>query len=140
MEDRAAGSELVERLRESMEATNRRDFDGAMEAFAPDACFDVSAAGLGRFDGVEAIRGYLEDWVGAYEWQRFSHWEGRDLGNGVVFAEVAFDARPRGSAADVQERWAFTVVWRAGSITTVIARSDIDSARADAERLAARAS
>jgi hypothetical protein len=132
-----AGRELLERLRESMEAANRRDFDRAMEPFAADACFDVSAAGVGRFEGAAAVRSYIEDWVGAYEWQRLSDWQGSDLGNGVVFAEVEFDGRPRGSAAYVRERWAFTVLWSAGRIATVIARGDLEDARKDAERLAA---
>ena len=120
-----------------MEAANRRDFDAAVSSiFASDAVFDMSAAGLGSFEGAAAIRRYLEDWIGSYEEQEYKQWEGDDLGNGVVFAVALLDARPAGSQARVQERWAFTVVWTAGMIVRVVATQDIDEARAAAERLA----
>ena len=66
-----------------MEATNRHEFEEAIGVFAPDAVFDVTSAGLGRFEGVAAVRGYLEDWVGLYERQEFERWHGENLGNGV---------------------------------------------------------
>jgi hypothetical protein len=97
----------------------------------------VSAAGLGSFEGRAAIRRYLEDWLGAHEEQKFERWEGDDLGNGVVFVVALLDARPRGSPGRVQEQWAFTVLWAEGVIVRVVARRDIEEARAAAERLAA---
>jgi ketosteroid isomerase-like protein len=134
--DTSAGADVVALLRESMEATNRRDFDAAMRVFAPDAVFEVSA-GVGPFEGRAAVRGYLEDWVGTYEQQRFGEWDGEDLGNGVVLVLARLDARLAGSEATVRERWAFIVVWAAGAIVRVIADSDIEHARAAAARLAA---
>jgi len=50
-----------------MEASNRREFDVSATRFAPNAVFDVSSAGLGRFEGPAEIHGYLADWTGAYE-------------------------------------------------------------------------
>jgi len=47
--------------------------------------WDGSAAVLGRFDGAAAIRRLLEDWIDAYEEQHFKQWDGRELGDGVVF-------------------------------------------------------
>ena len=133
---RPAGDQLVARTRRSMEATNRHDHDEAMSVFAADAVFDMSAAGLGRFEGPAAIREYLEDWVGAYERQQFERWEGEELGSGVVFVVAQLSARPVGAAADVRERWAFTVCWRDGEITRVVADPDVRHARATANRLA----
>jgi ketosteroid isomerase-like protein len=129
-------ADLVELTRQSMEAANDRDFGAMAMTFAADAVFDMSAAGLGRFHGRAQIRRYLEDWIGSYEQQRFSGWEGEELGNGVVFVVAQLEARPRGSDASVQERWAFTVRWRDGAISQVVATRDTAQARAHAEALA----
>lgn len=131
-----SSADLVERTRSSMDATNQRRFDASMNTFAPDAVFDMSSAGLGVFEGRRAIRGYLEDWIGAYEEQEFKQCEGHDLGGGIVFVVAHFDARPVGSLSRVAEQWGFTVAWRHGLITRVAASRDINAARAAAERLA----
>ena len=90
-----------------MDATNAGDFDAGLSVFAADATFDASSAGLGVFRGAAAIRSYFEDWVGTYEQQRFSEWEGEELGGGVVLAVATFESRLPGSTATVTERWAF---------------------------------
>jgi ketosteroid isomerase-like protein len=128
--------DLVELTRRSMQMSNERDFDGAVGVFAEDAAFDVSEVGLGRFEGREAVRSYLEDWVGSYEHQQFTGWDGTDMGGGVVFVIAAFEGRPVGAQASVQERWAFVVRWRDGAIAEVAASQDIENARATAARLA----
>jgi hypothetical protein len=136
MTEEPTTSDLVELTRQSMEAANRGDLHPSATLFAPDAIFDVTSAGLGRFAGVTAIHGYLADWTGAYEKQEMREWEGRHLGNGVVFVVTVFDARPLGSQAQVRERWAFTVIWEKGMISRVVAIRDAEAARATAERLA----
>jgi ketosteroid isomerase-like protein len=136
MADESTSPDLVGLTRQSMEATNRGDLDASATLFAPDAVFDVSSAGLGRFEGVAAIHGYLADWTSAYEKQEMRQWEGWHLGNGVVFVITVFDARPLGSQARVRERWAFTVTWAKGMICRVDASRDTEAARAAAERLA----
>jgi ketosteroid isomerase-like protein len=128
---------LAELTRSSMEATNAHRFAEAMDAFAATAEFDVTSAGLGVFRGREAIRRYLEDWIGAYEEQRFAEWEARELGGGVVLVNALLEARPRGSEAAVRERWCFTVVWSDGRIARVIADRELERARERAEELAA---
>jgi ketosteroid isomerase-like protein len=45
---------LVERWRETNEAFVRRDFDATMSFFAPDAVWNLSSAGIGRFEGTAA--------------------------------------------------------------------------------------
>jgi hypothetical protein len=122
--------DLVQLTRQSMEASNRREFDVAVTRFA-------SSVGLGRFEGPAEIHGYLADWMGAYEQQEMRRWEGRHLGSGVVFVTTVFDARLRGSTALVHERWSFTVVWAHKTIKRVVASQNIDEARVAAERLAA---
>jgi ketosteroid isomerase-like protein len=132
----AASPDLVALTRQSMDASNRREFDVAATMFAPDAVFDVSSVGLGRFEGAAAIHGYLADWYSSYEEQELRHWEGHDLGGGVVFVVALFQARPLGSQSSVREQWAFTLIWAGQEITRVVASRDIDGARAAAERLA----
>ena len=129
--------DLVERTRRSMQQTNEQDFDAAVAVFAQDATFDVTSVGLGRFEGREAVRAYLEDWIGSYERQEFVSWEGEDLGAGVVFVVALLVAHPVGSDARVQERWAFTVRWRGGEIAEVVASQDLEAARHAAQALAA---
>jgi len=48
-----------------------------------------------------------------------------------------FDAAIGGAPGGVQEQWAFTVLRVEGVIVRVVARRDIEEARAAAERLAA---
>jgi ketosteroid isomerase-like protein len=132
-----AAPDLVELTRQSMGKSNEGDFDAAVSVFAEDAAFDVSEAGLGRFEGRDAVRGYLEDWTGSYERQEFTSWRGTDMGGGVVFVVSAFEGQPVGTTARVQESWAFTVRWEDGAIAEVVASQDLERARAEAARLAA---
>jgi hypothetical protein len=87
--------DLVELTRQSMEATNRGDLDASATLFAPDAVFDVSSAGPGRFEGIDAVHAYLADWISSYEKQEMRQWEGWSLGNGVVFVVTVFDPAVR---------------------------------------------
>jgi ketosteroid isomerase-like protein len=136
MSEESTTPDLVELTRQSIEAANRRDLDASATRFAPDAVFDVSSVGLGRFEGATAIHGYLADWLGSFEKQEVRQWEGHHVGNGVVFVVALFEARPLGSQSTVQERWAFTVIWEERMISRVIASREIDAARAAADRLA----
>jgi len=128
--------DLVERWQETANAYARRDFHTMMRFVASDAVWDVSSAGLGSFEGAAAIRSFLEDWIGAYEEYEYTQEEGQHLGNGVLFVVASLGGRPPGSAARVQERWSYTVIWAEGMMVRVITRADIDEARVAAERLA----
>ncbi len=64
---------------------SRRPGSSCAESTIRAAVWDGSAAVLGRFDGAAAIRRLLEDWIDAYEEQHFKQWDGRELGDGVVF-------------------------------------------------------
>ena len=135
MSEESAAPDLVERWRQAADALGRSDFDAGLSCFAPDAVWEVRPLAI-SFVGAAAIRSFLEDWIGNYDEYHQELVEGHDLGNDVVFALNRQDARLAGTTSRVQELWSFTIAWRAGMIDRVIARNDIDQARAAAERLA----
>jgi ketosteroid isomerase-like protein len=128
--------DLVALTRSSYESFTRRDFDAVMRDYAHDAVFDLSNAGLGSHQGQAAIRGFLEDWIGAYEEFEFEPEQILDLGNGVVFAVMRQNARPVGSNGYVQMHHGNVFVWVEGVIARITHYNDIEEARAAAERLA----
>jgi ketosteroid isomerase-like protein len=128
--------DLVERQRWLTEAANRRDLDAMMAFYEPDAVYDMSPIGMGVFEGQAAARGFIEDWWGSYEEFEFEANETVDLGNGVGFRVVIQKGRPVGSSGEVRLRYAAVGVWEDGKIVRMTNYSDIDEARAAAERLA----
>ena len=123
-------------MRRTTVAFSRGDFDAQMSVYAPDAVLDMSARGLGIFEGLTAIRGFWEDYYNSFEDFRFDLEEAVDLGNGVIFAVVRQDARPAGSEGRVRTREAWISVWDRDVFTRGSSYTDIDEARAAAERLA----
>jgi limonene-1,2-epoxide hydrolase len=127
---------LVDRYRRSVEAANRGDFDAAMSSFGPDPVWDMSPAGVGTFNGAAAIRGFLEDWIAAYEEFEIDAEEIADLGNGVTYAVLLQRGRPIGGRGDVHLRAGTVGVWDDGLLERVTNYPDVGEARAAAERLA----
>jgi len=128
--------ELEEAVRRSVEAFSRRDFDGGLAIHWPDAVWDTTPQGMGVFEGREAIRGFLQDWLGAYEdyeqvIEEFCH-----PGNGVTFGVLRQRGRLPGSSGSVEVGWAAVLIWRNGLVERGVAYTDIDEARAAAVRLA----
>jgi ketosteroid isomerase-like protein len=140
MSDESTTPDLVELTRRVQEAGERGDWDAAMSFFAPGAVWDLSLIGLGMLQGRAAIRGFFEDWVGAYERLAFEADEVLDLGNGVGLRVATQRGRPAGSTAgssgEVRQRLANVGLWVDGLIERVTSYQDIDEARAVAERLA----
>ena len=136
MAEESTTPDLVERVRESVRAGSERDIDRILAFYAPDAVWDMSPWGIGIFEGTEAIRGFFEDWLGAYEEYRLEAEEIVELGNGVVFAVLLQGGRPSGSSGDVQLRYASVGIWVDGLQVRTTNYRDIDEARAVAERLA----
>ena len=134
MPDESTTSDLVELVRRQFEAGNRRDLDAVTSSFAPDAVLDGRALG-DHFEGRAAIRSFIEDWFGMYEELEFGLEEVCDLGKGVVFAVVTQNGRPVGSEGHVRQREGWVYVW-VGGLIAQLTISDIDEARAAAERLA----
>jgi ketosteroid isomerase-like protein len=136
MSEESTAPDLVELVRRQWEAVNRRDLDALMSLCPPDGVYDPSPTGLGVFEGPAAIRGFIEDWWGAFEEPRLELEEVRDLSNGVVFAVIHQEARPAGSTGHIRAREAYVYEWADGLIARVTIYLDIDEARAVAERLA----
>jgi ketosteroid isomerase-like protein len=88
MSEETVTPDLVELTRRIFEAADRRDFDTALSFCGPDAVWE--AVGMGTsFEGVAAIRGFLEDWLSAYEEFEIEPEEILDLGNGALMGRSA---------------------------------------------------
>ena len=135
MPEESTTPDLVERTRRGFEAVNRRELDAVLGAFAQDAVWEAAPLGV-SFEGVAAIRGFFEGWIGSYEEFAMEPEEVLDLGNGVVFSVCLQRGRPLGSTGVVGVRSGFVMVLVGGLIAQVTAYVDIDEARAAAERLA----
>jgi ketosteroid isomerase-like protein len=134
MAEESTTSNLVELTRHVVEAASRHDLDALMGFYAPDAVWDVE--GLGTFEGVAAIRSFLEDWWGTWGDHLVEVEEIADLGHGVVFSCAQEDGRLAGSDGHVEQRRGWVFLWVQGVIDRQAGYLDIDAARAAAERLA----
>jgi ketosteroid isomerase-like protein len=138
MSEESTTVDLVELVRQTNEAANRGDFDAAIGYFSPDVVWDTSRDGFGTFEGAAATRRFWEDWVRGYEELEQVLEELLDMGNGVVFAVVRQKARLVGGTGYIRRRGGWVYVW-ADSLcasVTVYPDTDIDEARAAAQRLA----
>ena len=95
-----------------------------------------NAEGLGTFEGKAAIRRFWQDWFASFEELSIAGEEARDLGNGVVFSVAMQKARLVRSSDEVRQRNAVVALWVDGLIERITLYTDVDQARADAERLA----
>src|SRR6266480_2951407 len=135
MTEQSTTPDPVELVRRLDEAANRLDFDAAVSFYAPDAVWEGRASGM-TLEGRTAIRGFFEDMTLAYEEFEWRSEEILDLGNGVVFGVARASGRPVGSTGRVENRVVIVAVWEEGLIVRGTTYTDIDEARAVAERLA----
>jgi ketosteroid isomerase-like protein len=126
-------TDLVALARRSIEVES---FDAAVGFYAPDGVWDASPWGMGVFEGHAAIRGFFEDWRSPYSGIEWTAEEIRDLGSEVTFAVILQKASVVGSTAPTQLRYAAVTQWRDALIVRTTTYTDIDEARAAAERLA----
>jgi ketosteroid isomerase-like protein len=136
MSEESTTPDLVRLLQQSVEAGNRRDLHAALERFAPDAVWDMSAFGMGVFHGRRAIHAFLEDWYGTFAEVRQDAEEIRDLGGGVTITVIVQGGHPPGGEGRVQFRYASVTTWKDGLAVRITIYTDIDEARAAAARLA----
>jgi ketosteroid isomerase-like protein len=136
MSEESTTPDLVELTRLSFEAGSRRDLDAALSFYGPDAVWDLAPMGLGTYDGRAAIRAFYEDWLRGYEEWEIVPEEIVDLGNGVTLTVLLQNGRRVGSTGRLQLRYASVSEWVEGLLARTTNYSDIDVARADAERLA----
>jgi ketosteroid isomerase-like protein len=135
MSEQSTTPDLVELTRALLEVANRHDLDAMLSFYAPNAIWESPPLGA-SFKGVDAIRGFYEDWLSAYEELEFELEEILDLGHGVIFAVARQSARPVGSIGRVRARPVFISERAEGMVVRVTVYYDIDEARASAERLA----
>lgn len=115
----------------SYEALNRGDVQGAMEALAEDAEWHESEVlpDTGVYRGRAAIREFLTDFLAS--WERFHQTveEARHEGDRVAVV-IHFQARGRGSTAEVDARYAHVWTMRGGVGARVDAFYERDEALA----------
>jgi ketosteroid isomerase-like protein len=133
---RAADLDLVTSIYTIFSASNRRDLDAVVTHYAPDAVWDMSAMGLGTFNGRAEIRQHLEAWFAPYEEFAFKVEQVSDLGHGVVLGVVHEQARMRGGSGVIPRHVAFVWEFRDDLIVRTAPYPDLDEARAVGERLA----
>ena len=132
MPEERTTSDLVELVRHLLDAASCKDEDDFVRFFAPDGVF---LTGVGRFEGRDAIRGYVADFHSPYDEQSYAPEEVHDLGNGVAWFSVVVTGRLRGASADVHLRFAVVVTHAGGVVSQWTDYVTIDQARAVAERL-----
>jgi ketosteroid isomerase-like protein len=136
MAEESSTAHLIDLVGRSREAVLRHDVDALMAFYAPHAVWDVSAMGLGTFEGLSAIRGFFEDWWSTWEDHHQEVQESLYLGHGVVFAAIREDARLVGGDGRVDQLLGWVAQWADELIVRVAVYLDVDDARAAAERLA----
>jgi ketosteroid isomerase-like protein len=133
MSEESTTPDLVERARLAIDALADRDLDAVMSFYAPHA---VVEAVVGRFEGLAAIRAFLDEWLASYEDFEAEAEEILALGNGVTFGVFRQGGRPVGSSGQVQLRFGLAAEWTDGVMVRSITNPEIDTGRAAAERLA----
>jgi ketosteroid isomerase-like protein len=142
MPEGATRRDLLGTVARGVEALNRREFDAAFVMFAPDAVWDLSSAGFGSLEmsalvGREAIRSFWEsELTSAFDDFETVNEVYDDLGNGVTFSVAVLRGRPEGTSRFVEHRVGVVWAWRDGLIVRATNYTDVDEARAAAERLA----
>ena len=136
MAEESTTPDLVEATRQFVQAWSSGDVDLAVSFYAPDAVMDSTQMGMFVYEGHPAIREALKAFVDPYEEFKVTLEEVSDLGNGVLFAIAVSVGRLLGSGGEVQMRGGAVVEWADGLITRTRQYTDIDEARAAAERLA----
>jgi hypothetical protein len=100
----------------------------------PDAVWISPELGL-VFEGVEAIRGFWEDWYGGYEDFHVGPPDIYDVGNGVVMAVIRQGGRLGTGSGNLSEDLALIYEWSNGLVVRVTMTRG-EAGRSAAKRLA----
>jgi ketosteroid isomerase-like protein len=133
MSGKSRTPDVVELAQRWIDAVNAGDINAATSLFAPDIVWEGV---FQTFEGRAAARGFVQDWLGAYDEFELAVEEVRDVGGGVAFSVFIQRGRPRGATGWVQLRAASVTVLVNGLAERAALYLDIDQARAAAERLA----
>jgi ketosteroid isomerase-like protein len=136
MAEKSTTPDLVELVGRVYEIGNLRAYEDLGTVFAGDCVLDVSPMGVGVFEGLAALRGFVENWLDPYVEFEVESEELHDLGHGVVLTVNRQTARPVGSSGYVHRHDAWVFLGKGGMLVRWTAYPDIDEARAAAQRLA----
>ena len=134
MSEESTNPDLRQLSLQMAEAASRGDVDAYMSYLAHDAVWRTRFGT--RLEGTTAIRNYYEEFTSSVEGFRTELLEFVDLGGGVTFSVARQGGRPGGSASVLFEQLAYVTVFVVGLVESLTTYSDIDEARAAAERLA----
>jgi ketosteroid isomerase-like protein len=136
MSEESATRDLVVLTQRVVDAISARDFDAVTRYYAPNAVFE--SGGIGVFEGHAAIRAFLEEWIGAFDGHEVATGAVRDVGGGVTCDVLVQRARVPGGEGMLEVQVPGITIWADGLIerSVVYTDTDIDEARAAAERLA----
>jgi ketosteroid isomerase-like protein len=136
MPGESATLEAAKRLRDAFAAAGAEDLDGVTAGLAPNAVWEMDEVGLGPFEGVDAIRAFLLEWWSLWD-EHSHHVEAvHVLDEGVGYVIIREAGRMKGSEVVVEARVAHVLESVDGLVVRDITYTDIDEARAAAERLA----
>jgi len=114
--------ENVDSFNRGLDAYNRRDPDGMLENWAPDAVLDWSNAhsfDAGVYRGYGEIRAFLEGFLGAWDEVRIEIVDGPvEVRDGLVITENVAYMRGR-DGIEVQARSAWLITMRDGKTTSL---------------------
>jgi ketosteroid isomerase-like protein len=88
MSEESTAPDLVELTEQAFEAGSRHDLDAVMSFYAPDPVWDMSAVGLGTYEGAAAIREFVDSWWSTFEDHIIEPEETVRFGHGVLFSHV----------------------------------------------------
>jgi ketosteroid isomerase-like protein len=116
-------------------AANARDYESMLGLFGPDSVWDTSPWGLGTHRGPDAIRRFLELWVGAFEKWSITPGAAVDLGNGVVCVASVQTGMSRGSPNPFRLGHTSVFVWSEGVALQALHFRELDDALRVARRI-----
>jgi ketosteroid isomerase-like protein len=135
MSDERGTSELVELTRRSFGYAKAGDWDGVLSFYGPDTDWDMSPAGLRKYEGPAALRRFFVEWTGSYREWDIELEEVHDLGGGMVLAIALTRGRSGRRAPWVELRFATITRWTGGRVARITSYTDIDEARTAAARI-----
>ena len=97
--------------RRAFQPTRSRDIGGIMSFYRPDAVFDLSAGGLGVFQGRMAIQGFMEDWFRPYDRIATDLDEVVQFRSGVTCTVVTQKGRLADGGGEVAVHYAVVNLW-----------------------------
>ncbi|HTC73220.1 MAG TPA: nuclear transport factor 2 family protein [Solirubrobacteraceae bacterium] len=100
MSQEPTSPDLLELTRQLVAAFDRGDVDTIAGFGADDVVLQTVGLGL-RFEGAQAIRSFLEDWLGSFADLEFELLEVEQLAGGVVFVPLHQRGSPAGALGSI---------------------------------------